>query len=125
MKVAKVTTDNRFMVTESIFSRFHELIGNGCGIVEIVRPSGLAKIEKLRGVVMIVDEEGLCHKQIPDVNVLGSWLYGTIRHGHPIVGNILFVGENDADLRGLTASEIAEIRDMVNVLNNAPKGEYA
>ena len=42
-------------------------------------------------VSMLIDEEGLLKENEP--NPVGSYLYETDRHGHPIMGNILFVGE--------------------------------
>jgi len=40
--------------------------------------------------VMLVDEEGLLKSL--ELNILGSWLYETDKHGYPIAGNVLFVG---------------------------------
>lgn len=42
-------------------------------------------------VSMLIDEEGLLKENEP--NLIGSYLYEADRHGHPIMGNILFVGE--------------------------------
>lgn len=40
---------------------------------------------------MLVDEEGLLKENEP--NLVGSYLYETDKHQHPIVGNIVFVGK--------------------------------
>lgn len=42
-------------------------------------------------VSILIDEEGLLKKNTP--NLIGSYLYKTDQHGIPIMGNILFVGE--------------------------------
>lgn len=76
------------------------LIGNHCDIYERVMPEQLYtelhmknRPAKVSGqcVSMLIDEEGLLKENEP--NLIGSYLYGTDRHGHPIMGNILFVGE--------------------------------
>ena len=58
----------------------------GCEWVEIVRPKKLP-----RGLVMIVDEEGLLKPNF--LNVAGSYLYGTPEHGEAIAGDIMIVAE--------------------------------
>lgn len=76
-----------------------ELIGNNCNIYQCVEPERLYSELQMRNthlnvpgcVCMLVDEEGLLKKNEP--NPVGSYLYGTDRHGCPIMGNILFVGE--------------------------------
>lgn len=55
----------------------------GCDIPEFVHPRRLP-----RPYVMAIDESGL-YKQLP-FNPIGSWLYQTDIHGHPIVGDLLF-----------------------------------
>lgn len=42
-------------------------------------------------VSMLIDEEGRLKRNVP--NLIGSYLYKTDEHGEPIMGNILFVGE--------------------------------
>jgi hypothetical protein len=41
---------------------------------------------------MLIDEEGRL-KEKPVPNLIGSYLYETDKHNNPIMGNILFVGE--------------------------------
>lgn len=55
----------------------------GCGMIENVYPRGLED-----PYMMVVDEEGLL-KDRPVINFLASYLYGTQKHGHPIVGTVL------------------------------------
>lgn len=65
------------------------------GWFELVRPMGLKP-----PYLMVVNEDGL-RLDLP-MNRLGSILYGTRLHGHPIVGDIVFLkdgyfgGERDA-----------------------------
>lgn len=108
MKIIKVSTDNVVSVHDYPEGSFREqnavlveLIGNGCEMLECVRPKRL--YEKLRfqcqptinegeSVTMLVDEEGLLKDEIV-VNPIGRYLYEIDKHGYPIAGNILFVGE--------------------------------
>ena len=84
-------------------------IGNRCSIYEHVRPKRLySEMEckckpdpKRPGVAvsMLIDEEGWLKPN--HVNVIASWLYEADKHGNPIAGNVLFVGEQydeDGDL---------------------------
>ncbi len=82
------------------------LIGNGCTMLEMVRPRRLygnsaGELEhtleilekgKSKAVGMLVDEEFLCRDNKPEINMIGSYLYESDKHGSPILGNILFVG---------------------------------
>lgn len=107
MKLIKISTDLELTVHEfpsggyAEENRFlRELIGNHCDIYERVMPVRLYSelhmknyLTKVSGqrVIMLIDEEGLLKENKP--NLIGSYLYETDRHGHPIMGNILFVGE--------------------------------
>lgn len=77
-----------------------ELIGNHCDIFEHVMPKRLytelhIKNEptKVPGqcVSMLIDEEGMLKENEP--NLVASYLYKSDKHGCPIMGNVLFVGE--------------------------------
>ena len=82
------------------------LIGNGCTMLEMVRPrrlygNSVGELEhtleifekgKSKAVGMLVDEEFLCRDNKPEINMIGSYLYETDKHGSPILGNVLFVG---------------------------------
>ncbi|MCU7380476.1 hypothetical protein OBO34_19370 [Clostridiales Family XIII bacterium ASD5510] len=77
------------------------LIGNGCELYEHVMPKRLYTVLKhsncptnIQGqaISMLVDEEGLL-KEKKKMNPIASYLYETDKHGYPIVGNVLFIGE--------------------------------
>ena len=107
MKLIKISTDLELSVHEfpdgiheeqNQFLR--ELIGNDCRIYEHVMPDRLYtelhmfdRPSKIPGqcVSMLIDEEGRLKENVP--NLIGSYLYRTEQHGCPIMGNILFVGE--------------------------------
>ena len=42
---------------------------------------------------MLVDEEFYFHCDETKLNKIASWLYETDRHGYPILGNALIIGE--------------------------------
>ena len=62
---------------------------------------------------MIVNEEGLL-KRLP-INVVGSHLYETDKHGYPIVGNIVIMKEGlrngEPDIIGLEDDDIESVAD--------------
>lgn len=107
MKIIRITTNNEISVYDFPGGSYteqnkvlRELIGPRCELFEHVMPKrlytvlgGSNKVRKEEGscVSMLIDEEGLYH-DLED-NKVGSWLYETDKHGHPIVGNILIVGE--------------------------------
>ena len=77
-----------------------ELIGNNCRIYEHAMPVRLYTDLKMLNhptkipgqcVSMLVDEEGGLKENVP--NLIGCYLYMTEQHGCPIMGNILFAGE--------------------------------
>lgn len=108
MKILKLTTDNNITVHDYPKGNYKEqnavlseLIGNGCELVEEVRPKRL--YEKLKfnfkatekegeSISMLVDEEGLLKDKIY-VNPIASYLYEYDKHGSVIAGNVLFIGE--------------------------------
>lgn len=106
MRIIKIDTHLELTVHEfpsgSIAEQnrvLRELIGNKCRIYQHVMPRRLYTDLRMKNgsevpgecVSMLVDEEGLLKENEP--NLIGSFLYETDRHGHPIMGNILFVGE--------------------------------
>ena len=145
MKLIKISTDLELSVHEfpdgsyEEQNRFlRELIGNGCNIYEHVMPNRLytdLKIEngptKIPGqrVSMLIDEEGRLKKNLP--NLIGSYLYRTDKHGCPIMGNILFVGEkwgrDGIDFCGIENSvfKLLELK-LNNIIfaMKAVKGDY-
>lgn len=107
MKLIKISTDLEMTVHEFPDGTYEEqnqflreLIGNYCRIYEHVMPKRLYsdlhmkdRPTKMPGqcVSMLIDEEGRLKENEP--NLIGSYLYETDRHGCPIMGNVLFVGE--------------------------------
>lgn len=75
---------------------------------------------------MMVNEEGLLNA-LP-LNVLGSYLYETDRHGAPIVGDIIILKEGhyhgEPDIVGLTEEEAKRLRNEFSVLLRSPKLQY-
>lgn len=139
MKIIKVDTDNKTEVLDfpegTIMEELEALrtmVGPECRLVEHVRPMKLYTVfgapsnpnrTKSSAVSMLVDEEGIL-SGLP-LNHLGSWLYGTEEHGHPIVGNVLFVGEYDTgdgysfcglsdEMLNKLLPQIKGVADMIN-----------
>ena len=85
-KAIKLRTDGHIEIIDvpqqrSLLDWFYLQLG--CGSIENVYPRGLKE-----PYMMVVDEEGLLKDQ-PIINFLGSYLYETQKHGHPIVGTVL------------------------------------
>ena len=79
----------------------------GCELIEVVHP------EKLKeGFLMLVDEEGLLKENF--INLIGSWLYGTEKHGSPIAGDIMVIretyGPDGPDFDGMSDQEVEEMK---------------
>ena len=110
MKLIKVSTEMEITLhdfPEGEISEENEalcgLIGNDCRVCQCVYPRRLYtvldhsnKATKYPGmaVSMLVDEEGLLKTPLV-LNTLASYLYEMDKHGWPIAGNVLFVGEVD------------------------------
>ena len=101
------------------------LIGNHCDIYEHVMPERLYTELHMKNhptkvsgqcVSMLIDEEGLLKENEP--NLIGSYLYGTDRHSHPIMGNILFVGEewgsDGIDFCGIEESTYKNLKEKLD-----------
>lgn len=108
MRLIKISTDLELSVHEfpdgnpsEQNKALRELIGNNCDLYEHVMPKRLYtdlnmlnRPTKTAGqcVSMLVDEEGLIKEgMVP--NLVASYLYETDKHRIPIMGNVLFVGE--------------------------------
>ncbi|MCI8673088.1 MAG: hypothetical protein HFI89_06320 [Lachnospiraceae bacterium] len=123
MKLIRITTDNIISTHDFPEGNYAEqnkvlrdLIGNNCRIYEHVMPERLYTELNMAGhptkvpgqcVSMLIDEEGRLKENEP--NLVGSYLYMTDRHGCPIMGNILFVGEE----WGREAIDFCGIEDSV------------
>ena len=109
MKGLVITTDD-LMRTEEYTTPLHESIGKTVGgWIEVVHPKLLPA-----PYCMIVNEEGLL-LGLP-VNLLGSILYESFRHGNPIVGNMVIpplyrVGRLLALAIGLSNFELSGLCD--------------
>lgn len=132
MKLIKISTDLELTVHEfpsggyEVENRFlRELIGNHCDIYEHVMPGRLYSELHMKDhptkvpgqcVSMLIDEEGLLKENEP--NPIGSYLYETDRHGHPIMGNVLFVGEewggDGIDFCGIEDSVFEKLERQLN-----------
>lgn len=103
MKMIKITTENQISVIDFPEGGIREQnkslvshIGPKCELPEHVMPKRLytelhGSRERGNCISMLVDEDGHYHKL--DVNTVASWLYESDRHGYPILGNVLIVGE--------------------------------
>lgn len=103
MKMIKITTNNQISVHDFPEGNFgeqdqvlREHIGPKCELYEHVMPKRLYNElhgSRQRGncVSMLVDEDGHYH-ELPE-NIVASWLYESDKHGYPILGNVLIVGE--------------------------------
>ena len=121
-KIIKVSTDLKVTVHDFPQGTIREqnrqlceLIGNGCEMIEHVMPRRLynelshtteVKCENSKCVAMLVDEEFLFKNEL-QLNPIGCYLYETDKHGSPIMGNILFVGDTYTG-DGITFSGIEE-----------------
>lgn len=142
MKIIRVSTENLVTVhdypggtTLEQTQSLAELIGNGCRLVEHVMPrrlydklkySSCPTCEKGECISMLVDEEGLL-KEEPIINPIGSYLYEVDKHGCPIVGNILFIGEyltaDGISFSGLSESNFNSLKGHLEQMANALKLE--
>ena len=111
MKGLVINTENKMKVAD-FGEPAYETIGKAVGgWIEVVHPKGLPA-----PFCMVVNEEGLL-LGLP-LNLLGSILYGTARHGNPIVGNIVFLKEGfttagERDFIGLDEDNIKFLGAMV------------
>lgn len=109
-KVIKVTTDNRITVIDVDLMDIRSIQRAVGGYIETVHTKRMADYFK-KPVLMLVDEEGLL-KGLP-MNTTGSLLYGTAFHGHPIVGDILFVLAAGEDFAAPDTDELKEWKERL------------
>lgn len=94
MKTIKVTTDNKVSYVDVNFDDYRDIRRVIGGHFEAVHAKRMKSFFG-QDVIMLTDEESLI-KELP-VNQLGSFFYGTMFHGHPIVGDLILakvVGED-------------------------------
>ena len=87
----------------------------GCEWIELVEPDVLSK----NGYLLLIDEEGKLKDGPMPINCIASDMYGSDRHGDPIVGNAMIVRAGDERLMLLTKDEaemlstgLEALRDM-------------
>lgn len=133
MKFVKVTTENEISIIDipkgdykgiakAIDARLFELVR--------INQNGVIKPSELREVVMIIDEEGLL-KSENKCNPIASILYGTLQHGYPIVGDVMFALEDTknperdfADMSDIYAEMVASnLRAIVCALSQSGLSE--
>ncbi len=132
MKFIKVSTDLELTLhdfPEGTYKQqnkfLRSLIGNGCRIYEHVMPRRLYTELYMKDaptnipgqcVSMLMDEEALLKKNVK--NDVGSYLYESDKHGHPIMGSILFVGEKwtdeGIDFCGIEESVLKDLEEKLN-----------
>ena len=86
----------------------------GCEWIELVEPDTVIDT----GLVMLIDEEGKLRSAPASINCIASDLYGSDRHGDPIVGNALIVHSNDESLELLTNAEAKSLAENLNMLRD-------
>lgn len=114
MKGVVFTTDEKMFVkefTQPLYKSIGEVVD---GWIEVVHPMGLED-----PFCFICNEEGLL-RDLP-LNAIGSFWYGTLQHGCPIVGNIVVMKEGFAeegpDIVGLMPEEIRKIKAMAREIS--------
>ena len=88
---------------KDIFDIGREAIG--CDWIELVEAEPLAK----DGLLMMIDEEGKLKPGGALINATARALYGTERHGDPIMGNAVIVRTTGENLELLTSGEAEQL----------------
>ncbi len=81
----------------------------GCDWIELVEANPLAE----KSCVMLIDEEGKLREKPAAINCIASDLYGSDRHGDPIVGSAIIVHADEDRLELLTNSEAKSLADAL------------
>ena len=124
MKGVVVTTDLEIRI-EGFSDPLYKTVGSAVGgYIEHVKPARLR-----HPYCMIVNEEGRL-LDLP-LNPIGSFFYGTDKHGEPIAGNIVIMKDGyrdgERDVVGLDDVEAEAIKNIIlglmKTLPMQPKGE--
>lgn len=139
-KMIRITADSEITVHDfpegthqEQNKKIRELIGPRCSIYEHVMPMRLytelgagreCTYDYGQCANILVDEEGHYHDL--QVNVVGSWLYETDKHGYPILGTILIAGEylsmdGGIDFSGLSESQFQNLYPKLKALTEKVK----
>lgn len=139
MKILKLTADNNITVHDypkggnyrEQNTALSDLIGDGCELVEEVRPqmlyekfnfSNVATENEGDSICMLIDEDGLFKKKI-NINPIASYLYECGKHGFIIAGNVLFVGEKTSKNKvisycGLSEKNFIRLKKYLEIMAN-------
>ena len=116
MKAIVVKTDDTFSVIdiENKLKPLQELVGGG---IETVYPREAYKNGWMgKDNLFLVDEEGLLKDKY--VNFFGTMLYnGYVATPYCIAGDIVVLGIDGEDFRGLTDDEISKYRALLRMFN--------
>ena len=125
MNFIKCTTDCKLSIIDIPATDYRAIAKSiGSDIFEIVRINEEA--HPPHNTVMLADKEGLL-KPENKCNPLGSVLYGTLNHGHPIAGDILItrINRNDPehDFEDIPSAEaekiIASMQKVISALTQS------
>lgn len=121
MKGVVITTDQKITI-QDFESPLDKSVGAVVGgHIERVSPRLLNQ-----PYCMIVNENGLLLEL--RLNPIGSWLYGSFIHGHPIVGNIVIMKlgttPEGPDIIGLTDEEAEAMREELAIEFHEMREEY-
>lgn len=108
MKTIKVTTDNKVSYVDVNFDDFEDIQRVIGGHFEAVHTKRIAGFFGPR-VILLVDGESLI-KDLP-MNPVGSFLYGTMFHGHPIAGDLILAKAVGEDI--VAPDDVAELMDRL------------
>ncbi len=104
-KTLKITANDQIKVVDVDFKRMEDIRREIGGYGERVCTQKLQDYFG-PGAMMIVDEEGLL-KGLP-MNPLGSFFYGTARHGQPIVGDFILAILEQGDWTAPNEKQVEE-----------------
>ena len=103
-----VTAKNEMLLVEYDAPHYDTITAAVGGWYERVNPVGLE-----HPYCMMVNDEGLL-RNLP-LNLVGSLLYGTEIHGHPIVGDVIFLKlgyyRGEPDVVGMTEDDAQTLGD--------------
>ena len=112
MQVIKITTQNKISVIDINVNDYKEVNREiKCDLAEVVKTQIMWDYFG-QPILMLVDEEGRLKN--PRLNSVGSYLYGTHLHRHPIVGDVLFVVPDGEQFAGFENAEKIKRKMMID-----------
>lgn len=109
-KVIKITADREISIIDVDMSNYKEIQAQFGGLFEQVKTPKMFDYFRMP-VVMLVDEEGLL-KGLP-VNLVGCYFYDSLKHGNPIVGDILLCLQVGCDFEGFDQEQALEVKEQI------------